>query len=87
VIWRLNYVVSRSPRGIEVHAIISTLVESAKGSGVPPESYLLAAAEHALTTAGGVLLPDEFKRQLEAPHGSPRLVAAPGNGKSREDSG
>ena len=65
VLGRVNYLGSRSRRGTEVLAIISTLVESAKRCGVPPEAYLLAAAEHALTKAGNVLLPDEFKRQLE----------------------
>lgn len=58
----MNYQGSRSRRGTEVHAIISTLVESAKRCGVPPEAYLFAAAEHAMEKAGNVLLPDEFKR-------------------------
>lgn len=66
VLGRVNYQGSRSERGCEVHAILSTLVESAKRCGVPPEAYLLAAAETALTQAGAVLLPDEFKRQLDA---------------------
>lgn len=71
VLGRVNYQCSRSRRGTEVHAIISTLVESAKRCGVPPEAYLLAAAEHALTKAGAVLVPDEFKRQLEAMRAMP----------------
>lgn len=71
VLGRANYQGSRSRRGTEVHAILSTLVESAKRCGVPPEAYLLAAAEHALTKAGAVLLPDEFKRQLEAMRAMP----------------
>jgi transposase len=66
VLGRMNYKCSRSRRGTEVHAIISTLIESAKRCGVPPEAYLLAAAEHALMRAGAVLLPDEFKLQLDA---------------------
>ncbi len=66
VLGRLNYLGSRSRRGTEVHAILSTLVESAKRCGVSPEAYLQAATEHALMVAGGVLLPDEFKQQLEA---------------------
>ena len=66
VLGRVNYQGSRSRRGTEVHAIISTLVESAKRCGVPPEAYLFAAAEHAMEKAGNVLLPDEFKLQLDA---------------------
>lgn len=65
VLGRVNYQGSRSRRGTEVQAIISTLVESAKRCDVSPEAYLMAAAEHALMKAGNVLLPDEFKRQLE----------------------
>jgi transposase len=71
VLGRLNYLGSRSRRGTEVHAISSTLVESAKRCGVPPEAYLLAATEHALIHVGGVLLPDEFKRQLDAARDPP----------------
>jgi transposase len=71
VLGRVNYQGSRSRRGTEVHAIISTLVESAKRCGVSPEAYLLAAAEHALMKAGAVLLPDEFKRQLDAIRAAP----------------
>jgi transposase len=66
VMGRVNYQGSRSRRGTEVQAILSTLVESAKRCGVSPEAYLFAAAEHALSKAGAVLLPDEFKRQLDA---------------------
>lgn len=66
VLGRVSYQGSRSPRGTEVHAILSTLVESAKRCGVPPEAYLQAAAEYALMKAGAVLLPDEFKQQLDA---------------------
>lgn len=76
VLGRVNYQGSRSRRGTDVHAIISTLVESAKRCGVPPEAYLLAAAEHALTKAGAVLLPDEFKRQLEAMRAMPPPAVA-----------
>ncbi len=71
VMGRANYQGSRSRRGTEVHAILSTLVESAKRCGVPPEAYLMAAAEHALMKAGAVLLPDEFKRQLDAMRAMP----------------
>ncbi|MBI6546511.1 MAG: hypothetical protein HY692_06930, partial [Cyanobacteria bacterium NC_groundwater_1444_Ag_S-0.65um_54_12] len=41
------------------------MVECAKRVGVSPKAYLEAAAEHALRRAGAVLMPDEFKRQLD----------------------
>lgn len=66
VIGRKNYYGSRSRRGTETGAILYTLVESAKRVGVPPWAYLEAAAETALGKAGAILLPDEFKRQLDA---------------------
>lgn len=66
VLGRANYQGSRSRRGTEVHAILATMMESAKRCGVPPEAYLQAAAEQALMQAGAVLLPDEFRAQLEA---------------------
>jgi len=75
VLGRVNFGGSRSRRGTEVAAILYTLVESAKRCGVSPEDYLYAAAEHALTNAGAVLLPDEFKRQLEAVHDPPAPAA------------
>lgn len=78
VLGRVNYQGSRSRRGAEVHAILSTLVESAKRCGVPPEAYLLAAVRHALTKAGAVLLPDEFKRQLDAIRAMPPPAATQG---------
>lgn len=74
VLGRVNFGGSRSRRGTEVAAILYTLVESAKRCGVSPEDYLYAAAEHALSAAGAVLLPDEFKRQLEAVHDPPVLA-------------
>ena len=74
VLGRVNFGGSRSRRGAEVAAILYTLVESAKRCGVSPEDYLYAAAEHALSAAGAVLLPDEFKRQLEAVHDPPVLA-------------
>jgi transposase len=66
VLGRKNHHGSRSHRGTEVAAILYTLVESAKRVGVPPKAYLEAAAEHALRKAGAILLPDEFKAQLDA---------------------
>jgi transposase len=74
VLGRVNYQGSRSRRGTEVHAILSTLVESAKRCDVPPEVYLLAAAETALMKVGAVLLPDEFKRQLDELRAAPPPV-------------
>lgn len=65
VLGRKNSYGSRSRRGTETAAILYTLVESAVRVGVNPKAYLEAAAEHALSKAGAVLLPDEFKRQLE----------------------
>ena len=66
VIGRKNHLGSRSRRGTETAAVLFTLVESAKRIGVNPKAYILAAAEYALTKPGAVLLPHEFKRQLEA---------------------
>ena len=66
VLGRKNHYGSRSPQGAEVAAIFYTLVESAKRVGVSPRAYLEAAAEYALLGAGMVLLPDEFKRQLDS---------------------
>jgi|GEM_PF-423597 len=65
VLGRKNHYGSRSRRGTETAAILYTLVESAKRVGVDPKAYLEAAAEHALRKAGAVLLPEEFKRQLD----------------------
>ncbi|MBU6427457.1 MAG: IS66 family transposase [Cyanobacteria bacterium REEB65] len=65
VLGRKNSYGSRSRRGTETAAILYTLTESARRVGVNPRAYLEAAAEYALREAGAVLLPDEFKRQLE----------------------
>lgn len=75
VLGRKNYYGSRSRRGTETAAILYTLVESAKRIDVSPKAYLEAAAEHALRRAGAVLLPDEFKRQLEAALEPPTTLA------------
>jgi transposase len=75
VLGRVNFYGSRSRDATEVAAILYTLVESAKRCGVSPEAYLLAAAETALSKAGAVLLPDEFKRQLDAVRGPPAQSA------------
>lgn len=65
VLGRKNHYGSRSRRGTETAAIMYTLVESAKRVGVSPRAYIEAAVEVALSKAGAVLLPDEFKRQLD----------------------
>lgn len=66
VLGRKNYYGSRSRRGTETAAILYTLIESAKMVGVSPKAYIEAAVEMALSHAGAVLTPDEFKRQLDA---------------------
>ena len=66
VLGRKNHYGSRSRRGTETAAVLYTLIESAKRVDVSPKAYLEAAVECALNRAGAVLLPDEFKRQLEA---------------------
>lgn len=66
VVGRKNHLGSRSRRGTETAAILYTLVESARRLGLNPKAYILAAAEYALTRPGAILLPQEFKRQLEA---------------------
>lgn len=71
VLGRKNHYGSRSRRGTETAAILYTLVESAKRMDVNPEAYLEAAAEYALSKAGAILLPEEFKRQLDAVRESP----------------
>ncbi len=42
-------------------AILYTLVETAKVSGVDPIAYLVAAATRAKRDSGAPLLPSEFK--------------------------
>lgn len=66
VLGRKNHYGSRSRRGTEIAAVLYTLIESAKRIGVPPREYLEAVAEHSLRKAGNVLLPEDFKQQLEA---------------------
>jgi transposase len=61
VVGRRNHFGSKSARGTEVAAVMYSLVESAKVSGVDPIAYLVEVATHARRTPGSVLLPDEFK--------------------------
>ena len=62
---RKNHYGSKSTRGITVAQILYTLVESAKLCGVNPHEYLLAATKRALDTPGAVLMPHEFRVQLQ----------------------
>lgn len=71
VLGRKNHYGSRSRRGTETAAILYTLIESAKRVDVSPKAYLEAAVEYALTKAGAVLPPDEFKRQLDDARANP----------------
>lgn len=61
VIGRKNHYGSRSVRGTQVAALLYTLVESAKLSGVNPEAYLIAAIKCAMETPDAVLLPKDFE--------------------------
>jgi transposase len=66
VIGRRNHFGSKSARGTEVAAILYSLVESAKASGVDPISYLTEVATRAQQSPGAVLLPTEFGAQQQA---------------------
>jgi transposase len=60
VIGRRNYFGSKSARGTEVAAILYSLVESAKASGIDPIAYLTEVATRAQESPGAVLLPADF---------------------------
>jgi transposase len=60
VIGRRNHFGSKSVRGTEAAAILYTLVESAKASGIDPIAYLVEVATRARRTPGAVLLPADF---------------------------
>ena len=66
VIGRRNHFGSKSARGTEVAAILYTLVESAKASGIDPIAYLTEVATLAKETPGHVLLPAHFGAQQAA---------------------
>jgi len=57
VVGRKNHYGARSKRGAEVAAILYTLLETAKLSGVDPRAELRHAAIRAITTPGAVTLP------------------------------
>ena len=61
VIGRRNHFGSKSARGTQMAALLYTLVETAKVSGVDPIAYLIEAATRARRTPGAVLLPADFK--------------------------
>jgi transposase len=61
VIGRRNHFGSKSARGTQMAAILYTLVETAKVSGVDPIAYLVEAATRAKRSPGTVLLPSDFK--------------------------
>ncbi len=62
VLGRKNFYGSKSRRGTEAAAIMYTLFESAKLSGVNPKAYVAELARRAIESPGTVLLPDDFKR-------------------------
>jgi transposase len=66
VIGRRNHFGSKSARGTEVAAILYSLVESAKASGIDPIAYLTEVATRAKESPGAVLLPTDFSAQLAA---------------------
>lgn len=59
---RKNHLGSKSERGIEVAAILYSLIESAKLAGTEPRAYLHAAVKAALETPFRVLLPHQLTR-------------------------
>jgi transposase len=61
VIGRRNHFGSKSARGTQMAAVLYTLVETAKASGIDPIAYLVEAATRARRTPGAVLLPADFK--------------------------
>jgi transposase len=60
VIGRRNHFGSKSVRGTQMAAILYTLVETAKASGVDPIAYLVEAATRAKREPGSALLPADF---------------------------
>ncbi len=66
VIGRRNHFGSKSARGTEVAAILYSLVESAKASGIDPIAYLTEVATRAKESPGAVLLPADFGAQQGA---------------------
>jgi transposase len=65
IVGRKNHYGSRSQRGLEVAAILYSLLESAKLVGVDPREYLRRAVLCSLR-GEGVLLPHQFRDSLES---------------------
>lgn len=65
VLGRVNHYGSRSAQATQVAATFYTLIESAKLTGVDPRAYLRALTQAALKDPTVVLLPADFKQQLE----------------------
>jgi transposase len=61
VIGRRNHFGSKSPRGTQVAAIMYSLVESARASGIDPIAYLTEIATRAQRSPGAVLLPADLR--------------------------
>jgi hypothetical protein len=59
VVGRKNHYGSRSRRGIEVAAVLFSLFETAKLSGVEPKAYVLKATHAAIANPGTATLPHE----------------------------
>jgi transposase len=66
VIGRRNHFGSKSARGTHTAAVLYTLVESAKASGVDPIAYLTEVATRARRDDGAVLLPADFAAEQRA---------------------
>jgi transposase len=66
VIGRKNHYGSRSQRGTEIAAILYSLIESAKISGLDPKRYLRTAV-HAALGNDTIPLPHELRDKLQAP--------------------
>jgi transposase len=64
VVGRRNHFGSKSRRGTEAAAILYSVIESAKDSGIDPAAYLIEAARIAKLTGGDEhLMPWDFKRE------------------------
>jgi len=65
VVGRKNFYGSQSELGTRVAEVLYTLLLSAKHVGVDPEAYLWAVTKAALENKGAVLLPDDYRKQVE----------------------
>ena len=66
VLGRKNHVGSQSERGMAVAGCLYSLLQSAKMAGVNPRTYLREATRRALANPKDVLLPHQFRAELEA---------------------